>query len=380
MLALCSTTTFAEDAPERGLLSSALMSDSFAKESGLDVRGWISAGATLNPSNGSKYNGPVTFNDNADELQLDQAYLILERKVAASGDDFDLGGRVDVMYGSDAPFTQSGGFDNNLYGSGNPRNQFAIPQAYLEANLPVGSGISLKAGHFYTLLGYEVVTAPDNFFYSHAYSMQYGEPFTHWGALASYSISDELTATAGAVRGWDNLRDTADSNLAFLGGLTYKPCEDTTAVFSLTSGNQGYEQNLTAYSLVVTHIINDTWSYVFQHDLGLYDLGTSTAQWYSINNNLFYEVSDTDRLGLRFEWFNDADGTRVAGLRSGSAASESDYFGLTLGAQHKFTDNFMLRPEIRYDWQSGAEAGSRAFNDGKDKDQLLLAANVVFTF
>jgi hypothetical protein len=56
-----------------------------------------------------------------------------------------------------------------------------MPQAYVETNLPIGKGLSVKVGHFYTLLGYEVVTAPDNFFYSHSYSMQYGEPFTHWG-------------------------------------------------------------------------------------------------------------------------------------------------------------------------------------------------------
>ena len=379
-LGLSVATVFAEDAPKRGPLASALMSDSYAEKTGLDIRGWISAGGTLNPSNGDKFNGPVAFNDRADQVQLDQAYLILEKKVPASPDTFSLGGRIDGMFGADGALPHSVGFDDKLYGSEHPKNQLAIPQAYLEANLPVGTGLDLKVGHFYTLLGYEVVTSPDNFFYSHSYSMEYAEPFTHWGALASYNISDELTASAGAVRGWDNLKDPADANLMFLGGITYKPCEDTTAVFSLTSGNQGYGQNLTAYSLVVTHIFDKTWSYVFQHDLGAYDTGDKTATWYSLDNNVFYEISDTDRLGLRLEWFKDSDGTRVAGPRSGSAAADANYYELTLGAQHKFTDHFMLRPEIRYDWQSGADAGSRAFNNGKDKDQILLAANVVFTF
>ena len=41
----------------------------------------------------------------------------------------------------------------------------------------------IKLGHFYTPIGYEVVPANGNFFYTHAYTMQYGEPFTHTGVL-----------------------------------------------------------------------------------------------------------------------------------------------------------------------------------------------------
>lgn len=369
----------ADEAPKRGPLATTLMSDKFASDTGLDARGWVSVGGTINPSNGSKFNGPVSFNDRADQVQLDQAYLILERKVTAGADDFSVGGRIDTMFGQDSIFSHSYGFDDKFYGLSSPKNQLAIPQAYVEANLPIGSGVDLKLGHFYTLLGYEVVTSPDNFFYSHSYSMQYAEPFTHWGALASYNVSDKLSATAGAVRGWDNLKDPADGNLSFLGGLTYKPSEDTTAVLSLITGNQGHGQNLTTYSFVLTNVIDKSWTYVFQHDLGSYD-DDITSIWYSVNNNVFYELSDTDRLGFRFEWFRDVDGTRVAGPRSGSAADKANYYELTFGAQHKFTDRIMLRPEIRYDRQAGVEGESKAFNDGKDKDQILLAANVVFTF
>ena len=39
-----------------------------------------------------------------------------------------------------------------------------IPQAYAEAYVPVGNGLNVKAGHFYTPIGYESVPAPDNFF------------------------------------------------------------------------------------------------------------------------------------------------------------------------------------------------------------------------
>ena len=99
------------------------------------------------------------------------------------------------MYGVDAVDTQA--FGNTVDANGNPRGWdtgwnhgdygWALPQLY--ATLAVGD-LSVKLGHFYTLIGYEVVQAPDNFFYSHAFTFYNNEPFTHTGALASYNVSD----------------------------------------------------------------------------------------------------------------------------------------------------------------------------------------------
>ena len=58
----------------------------------------------------------------------------------------------------------------------------------------------MKLGHFYSILGYESVTAPDNFFYSHSYLFQYGEPFTFTGLLGTTKLGD-FTIQAGMTRG-----------------------------------------------------------------------------------------------------------------------------------------------------------------------------------
>ena len=41
----------------------------------------------------------------------------------------------------------------------------------------------MKFGHFYSGFGYESVAAPENFFYSHSYMFQYGEPKTYTGFI-----------------------------------------------------------------------------------------------------------------------------------------------------------------------------------------------------
>lgn len=61
-----------------------------------------------------------------------------------------------------------------------------------------------SVGHFYTIVGYEVVPAPDNFFYSRAYSRFNSEPFTHTGVLgAGGSGANSPDRYSGWTTGWD---------------------------------------------------------------------------------------------------------------------------------------------------------------------------------
>jgi len=121
---------------------------------------------------------------------LNQFYGVLERTTDISKNcGWFLGGRVDYMWGSDFFFTTAAGLDGTPDGNTPRWNTtdsqlygFAMPQLYVETDY---DDLRVKWGHFYTIIGYEVVPVIGNFFYSHAYTMQYGEPFTHTGALAS---------------------------------------------------------------------------------------------------------------------------------------------------------------------------------------------------
>lgn len=362
---------------DQGPLASSLLEE----DSKFDIRGWVSQGFTFNTTSSSSFNGPVSFNDRAEEYQMNQFYLVAEKATEQSGEEWDLGGRVDVLYGTDAQFTQSIGFDDNVTSDNYRYYKLAIPQVYVEANLPILNGVTVKAGHFYTLIGYEVVTAPDNFFYSHAYTMQYGEPFTHWGALASTSLCDgSVTLTAGGVRGWDNLSDTADGNLAFLGGVSYTPWESTSITASVISGNEGASLNRTMYSLVLSQQIGEDFSYVLQHDHGIQEVaGGQDASWYGINQYLIYNLSDTLSPGLRVEWFRDHDGTRVAGVRSGYGG-KGNYYGFSAGLNIHAHDLVTFRPEIRYDVFDGPSGAPGAYGRGDDDHQLLVAMDAIVKF
>ncbi|MGZ5601468.1 MAG: porin [Methylobacter sp.] len=347
------------------------------KEHAVTIGGWMSMGETYyrdNPKN--HINSPAGFNDRSGEFQLNQLNLFAQKTVDLASRTWDVGGRVDVMFGTDSRFIQATGLDDKLISERNLHfYDLAIPQAYLEIFAPVGNGLSAKIGHFYTIIGHEVVTAPNNFFYSHSYAMQYGEPFTHTGVLFSYALNDDFTLNAGSVTGWNNF-DKTPSNMNFLGGLSWTNDQATSAAsWSVISGDvDGIAKNRTVSSLVVSHSFTDKLQYVFQHDFGYQQQATAAnkdAYWYGINQNLFYDFTDSISAGIRGEWFRDSNGTL---LNIGNAGN---YYALTAGVNWKAQDWLKFRPEIRYDW-----AGSKAmtFNNRSQNQQLEVAMDIVIEF
>jgi len=350
----------------------------FFKEHHLNIDGWLSMGGTYLTSNPDSHsNAPITFNDRSGEFQLNQLNLSLEKPVDVGAKHWNFGGRVDLMFGTDSRFTQATGLDNRWIDEKDLRfYDLALPQAYLEVFAPLGNGLSAKIGHFYTILGEEVVTAPHNFFYSHAYTMQYGEPFTHTGALFSYALNENFTLTAGTVAGWDNFAENL-ANWNFLGGMSWANGEATSAVsWSVINGDTDdvTAANRTVSSLVISHSLTDKLQYVFQHDFGFQEQAAATGQdafWYGINQYLIYKVSDSISAGLRGEWFRDANGTRVI------ADNPGHYFALTAGMNWKPKGWLTLRPEVRYDW---ADARVNPYINQSRDHQLQFAMDIVIEF
>lgn len=166
----------------------------------ISLRGWVSGGYTFNGSTpGSHFNGPYNEVDR-DRPVLNQLYFIAEKKLGDK-DGINVGGRFDVLFGNDFFLAQSNGLERHQNATPKWNEQlhgFALPQMYAEIG---NKKFSIKAGHFYTIIGYEGVPAPSNFFYSKSYSYQFAGPFTHWGGLATANLTPQLTFQAGVVNG-----------------------------------------------------------------------------------------------------------------------------------------------------------------------------------
>jgi hypothetical protein len=379
----------------------------------INIQGWIAGGYTWNPDNPANNNNfPLPFNDRANDFQLNQVYLILERTTDTGGCGFDIGGRVDLLYGTDYWFTTALGLETERDGTqkwnrdvgprpggfrdlaGAAQYGLAMRQMYAQFAL---NDLTVKAGHFYTPAGYEVVGAPGNFFYSHAYTHQYGEPFTHTGVLATQQVSDRLSVSGGVTRGWDNWEDTNDS-LSGIGGFTLSsPDGGTSLAFYVVVGDEpgafGAVHDARYYQgLVFTHKFTDQWTYVLVSDFGHQEAGSvnvaggtlDSAQWYGACQYLFYQINDCWKAGLRAEWFRDEDNFRVLGVPlQGIGLDDDDYFDVSLGLNWQPHPNLTVRPEARWDWGGPALSPfglGGMFDDLSDRSQFTVAVDAIVTW
>lgn len=366
----------------------------------ITVAGWVAQTPfTWNPQAPvDRFNGPVTWTDRSNEYQLNQLYWYAEKATDTEGYGWDLGGRIDLLYGTDNRFTRATGLEddwnsNRFYG-------LAMPQFYLE---PAIGDWKVKLGHFYSPVGYEVVPTVSNFFNSLPYTFQYGEPFTHTGMLASYGGFEKLALGGGFVRGWDGFdgsNPATPPNLNFLGTASYTGDSGASLAFVWVIGNN-ITQNTQAngdplfrgrflQTAVFSAPLNDQWTYVAQSDYGHQNdaqLNGKDGQWYGLNQYLFYAVSDTWTWGIRGEWFRDDGGTRVAGLGSpigwtGAPGFNGSFYEVTFGANWKPNANFVARPSIRWDWYSGSDnlQGIQPYNNGESSWQLLIGGDIILLY
>ncbi|MGQ9573824.1 MAG: outer membrane beta-barrel protein [Thermoguttaceae bacterium] len=363
---------------------------------GIEVGGWVQQGITFNAQKpADRFNGPVTTNDRDREWQMNQAWLYFLRPTNTDGYGWDLGGRIDVVYGTDWRFGMNYGLEDQINGNDNFYG-LVFPQFYLEAAV---NRLTVKIGHFATMSTYEMVPAVGNFFYSHSHLMAgYCDPLLVTGLLADYRLNDRLSLVAGFHRGWMMFEDI-NNDLDFLGGFRWKSDSGRTNIsFLVDNGAQDPLglNNRFMYALVASHKFNDRFQAAIQHNWGIEDDGSwaapgEDAQWYGLGTWLVWTLNPCWSAGLRFEWFRDDDGSRVAGVGNwigsgkgwlGLPGFAGNFYDLSFGLNWRPNPNLVFRPEIRWDWYDGTRnvAGELPFDGGNQSDQLTFAVDVLLTY
>ncbi len=374
---------------------------------GITVQGYFDAGISGHDGRrGDGYNGPDGFADRDGELQLNQIDTVIQKAVHPTDECcWSTGFTIETLEGSDYRYPLSRGLD--AQDNGNPRIYYddrkfyglAIPQAYLEA---ATTKWDFKVGHWYTLLGNEVVNSPGNFFYTHNYTFLYGLPFTHTGVLGTYTKSDYVTYNIGVEQGWDNFDDT-DHGVGVIGGVTLKSCDKKTTLAYFfedsrepETGITGPDANRFTNSFVLTKNLTDRTTLVLENVDGFQTDGNGRggdATWFGFTEWLTYQMNCCWTMGFRAEWFRDTNGTRVApvgdfttpptpGANTDSAGGFSgDFSDLTYGFNYKYSGNLTIRPEIRYDFYNpNGGTGPKPYDTGTSNHQWVYSCDAVLLF
>jgi hypothetical protein len=397
----------------------------------LTVTGWLSGGITPNFSNHvDDFNFGHLFTDRTGPL-FNQGVLTIQRPLDPKATGFDYGFKVQGMVGSDARYTH---FLGELDYVINSRTQLDIVEAFAIAHFPVlfEGGVDVKVGQFVTLEGAELITAPDNVFYSHSYIFNFGIPLKHTGVMTTSHIAPWLDVYAGVTTGVNtSIGWPGDNNNAasFHGGIGLNLFDGELTVLATTHIGPETPKQLDPFGVGWPNTpllcgcdpnnsmryLNDmvvTWkateNLTFITDLNfIRDDGWNPDPFtgrgrgvdgYGIAQYATYKINDIFKIGGRFEVWRDNNGFFVAGFPTHFgfanaqhgfpavtfAAPPTTYLALTAGVtitpeipKNPIITGLILRPEIRYDTSLN---DTRPFVRGTRGDQVTFGFDAIIPF
>ncbi len=335
------------------------------------------------------YDHDIGYTFNAAELSL--------RKDPS--ETYRLGYGVVITAGIDSQKNHSLGIFRDLDDQG-PffRNtaKYDLPEAYVSYLVPLGNGLTLKAGKWATLIGYEVYEGPKNLNFSRAFLYTLGTPYTHTGALVTYPFTKWFSVTAGFTNGWDNA-DNNNGHLRAIGSFAFTPSDTLSASVNY---HVGPEQNhaqmagddvnkrwIVDTTIVYTGIDKLTLAVNFdfageENDPALVGLGTrkdTDSRWGGIAGYAAYDWTKALRTALRLEYFSDPHGVRSS--ETITPGQNVDLWEATATVEYKIWKGLVSRLEFRHD-----QANRKAFslqNHGttptsRTQDTISLALSYLF--
>ncbi|PBJ04614.1 outer membrane beta-barrel protein [Pseudomonas sp. ACN5] len=414
-----------------GSLVRNVFGDSLEREHGIKIYGWAQAGVIYN-NNGTDDVSKQSFFNTDEGVNLNQFALAVEKKPksnvigrvgpfpGAMPQEADWGFNVTALYGKDARFFKTYGWDEDL--SVNRDNKpedpaFTVAQAYVNFYFPVLGGSELMVGIFHTPLeneiGFALPSPAPTDFYTHTYSFMHG-PAKHAGALYSFKLPSEpgesmLGFELGVVQGWNNLQDPNHSP-DVIANVRWRSADfgtwidweniygngagDSFAECScgspLPAGTKDDDYKRLASYLTLSQVLDPNNRVALELNYGKQEQGAfagfankNDATWYGTDVNWYHKLSENLMWNSRAEWFyTDAPvHVMMANIDPNTGIPDptwGSFYGVTTNLAWTPKPNVRLRPELRYDIHSGP--GRDAYADGEKDSQVVASFDVSFFF
>ena len=341
----------------------------------VEVSGIVDGYYSFNNNKVDMFTQGRAFDVRHNSFSLQLAKLTLNK---ANSKDDPLGFRVDLGLGETV--------DRIISVSDSSRNDATkhVLQAYASYVAPIGSGLTVDFGKFYTPVGAEVVETKDNYNYSRGWLFAFG-PYYHTGLRAKYAFNDKVALTGFLLNGWDNLFENnvgnnAGKTVGFQLGLT--PTKKFALTQTYLAGPEAPLANVPDVSARDNwRHIADTVATVYVNDkltlLGNFVYGAdgdnagNRGKW--TGGAVYFKYAFTNKLAFspRFEVFNDKDG-----LRTGTAQTVKD---ITLTQEVKLVNNLITRFEYRRDFSNQRFFTNSAGNARNNQNTFTFGVSYFFT-
>jgi hypothetical protein len=228
----------------------------------------------------------------------------------------------------------------------------------------------------------------------------YYDPLLVTGLQAEYKLNDNWTAIGGFNRGWLTF-ENPEGTLNFLGGIKWASDDKKSSLSAMviagpTMTFAGFH-DVDNFIMVYTHQFSERFGSGTQLTVGRENHGSVVDPghddtWYGFEQIFTYKLNNPKwSVGLRYEWVQDNEGSRVAGIGNvlgtdrgwtGAPGFTGALSDLSLGLNYRPSPNVVLRPEARWDWYAGQpnSAGQLPFNTFNNSTQFTAAVDMIVTF
>jgi len=221
---------------------------------------------------------------------------------------------------------------------------------------PVGNGLTIQAGLFGSLLGYDSLYARDNLTYTRPWAGDY-TPYLMFGINASYPFSKKLTAVFYLINGFSHLAQVTHGP-SVGGQIAYKVSDRLSFKETLFYGPQQHDAALPYWRFLSDSLVE--WkpsraTVAFEYQVGTEGVAASGSPrifWTTAQLPLHWTFSSHWSVTERPEFFWDPDG-RLTGFKQLIASNTE-----SLEFRWPFRRwNTIVRLEHRFDNSTGPEGG-----------------------
>lgn len=315
------------------------------------------------------------WNTTHNSFSINKVKVTLASKpVERTGEKWDAGFRTSLIFGEDAAVLNTGGERQGLE---------ALREAYVDLNIPVGTGLNVKAGQLISLLNYESGdggAANSNFSQGYQWFFTGNGPAA--GAQVGYTFTDWMDVKARVQNGlYAGAVDNNDAKTVLV-SLGFKPDDKTWINVIGFGGDENATMSVHGGSLLAGRSFGSNITTGLEFDYFNFDFPTSDADLWSVGGWFGYDFSSKVGVALRAEYLDDPDGGGLKGIglrgdpstrilspdANGSIASVA--FTLNL----KPVPSVKIQPEIRFDTTS-----YKGGFDGKDNRVVVgIGASYLF--
>jgi hypothetical protein len=314
-----------------------------------------------------------------DEVDLNMASIYIRKDV---GEESRWGMELTAQAGEDSKTFGFSATAPNLGGANFLRHLGRADVSYLA---PIGKGLTVQAGIFSSLIGYDSLYAKDNFSYTRPWGADY-TPYLMLGVNASYPFSDRLTGTIFVVNGYWHLAHANDV-LSFGGQFAHKATPHWTLKETVLAGPHQSDTAFEFWRLLSDSIAEwkrDPGVVAFEYQLATEKVaasGSPRAYWMSAQLPAHWALDQHWSVTFRPEFAWDSDGRWTGFPQTIKAVTTTVEYRVP----YRKADA-ILRLEYRFDDSRGSGGGFFRGGEiapgvvGLTPAQHLLVFGAIFTF